>query len=295
MVAVQLQDTQNNYDNLHVSPSMKPTSSDIGNTFLSSDSNLINDACVSYVSFSGSANNQTHAEQDGSFSSNYLSPGSDHSSSVYLSQGSDNTFSTQHDMTGHTVSGQPNSNHLLDLGLKCKGFRMGHMNIQGLSNKADQVRLLLESEKNQIHVLGLSETKLNVIHPDSGFEVNGFQKPFRKDRIINSGGGLIVYVKEGISCNRRTDLEQDSLECIWLEIKPHKSKSFLLGNIYRPPNSTIQWNEIFEECIENVLREDKEIYLMGDINRDLLKNQIKNVWTEYMEPFGLTQFLKLLG
>ena len=30
---------------------------------------------------------------------------------------------------------------------------------------------------------------------------------------------------------------------------------------------------------------------MGDINRDLLKNQIKNVWAEYMEPFGLTQLV----
>ena len=69
------------------------------------------------------------------------------------------------------------------------------------------------------------------------------------------------------------------------------SKAFLVGNIYRPPNSTIQWNEIFEACIENVLREDKEIYLMGDINRDLLNNQIKNAWTDYMEPFGLTQLV----
>ena len=64
---------------------------------------------------------------------------------------------------------------------------MGHMNIQGLSNKMDLVRLLLESDKNNIHVLGLSETKLNDTHPDTFFEVNGFQKPFRKDRLANSG------------------------------------------------------------------------------------------------------------
>ena len=30
---------------------------------------------------------------------------------------------------------------------------------------------------------------------------------------------------------------------------------------------------------------------MGDINRDLLNNQIKNAWTDYMEPFGLTQLV----
>ena len=66
---------------------------------------------------------------------------------------------------------------------------MGHINIQGLSNKIDQVRLLLESDKNEIYDLGLSETELNTIHPDSSFEINGFQKPCRRDRKLNSGGG----------------------------------------------------------------------------------------------------------
>ena len=30
---------------------------------------------------------------------------------------------------------------------------------------------------------------------------------------------------------------------------------------------------------------------MGDVNRDLLNNQINNVWTEYMEAFCLTQLV----
>ena len=30
---------------------------------------------------------------------------------------------------------------------------------------------------------------------------------------------------------------------------------------------------------------------MGDINRDLLNNQINNAWTEYIEGFGLTQLV----
>ena len=76
-----------------------------------------------------------------------------------------------------------------------------------------------------------------------------------------------------------------------MEIRPPKSKPFLIANIYRPPNSTVQWSEIFEENIENVLREEKEIYLMGDINRDLLNKQIKQAWSDYMEPFGLVQMV----
>ena len=256
-------------------------------------SNLTNDTCVSYATFSGadiSASGQTPAEQQGSYSDCSLSQGGDYKS-VYSSLRTDDASITINGMSDDTGSSQSSSNYLLDLGLKCKGFRMGHINIQGISNKIDQVRMLLESDKNQIHVLGLSETKLNDIHPDSAFQVNGFQKPFRRDREANSGGGILVYVRDGISCSRRSDLEHKNLECIWLEIKPVKSKPFLLCNIYRPPNSTVQWNSIFEDCMENVLKEEKELYLMGDFNRDLLNVQIKNAWTDYMEPFGLTQLL----
>ena len=41
----------------------------------------------------------------------------------------------------------------------------------------------------------------------------------------------------------------------------------------------------------DVLKEEKEVYLMGDINRDLLNNNINKAWTEYMEPFGLSQLV----
>lgn len=179
----------------------------------------------------------------------------------------------------------------IDLGFKCKGFRIGHINVQGLGNKMDQIKLLLSSDQNQIQILGLSETKLKEIHYDSFFEVNGYQKPFRRDRKQNAGGGLLVYVRNGVSCKRRAELEHEQLECIWIEVKPVKSKSFLVGHVYRPPNSSIVWNEIFEDCLENVLREEKELYILGDINRDLLNDQIKKVWTDYIEPFGLSQLV----
>ena len=74
-------------------------------------------------------------------------------------------------------------------------------------------------------------------------------------------------------------------------MQPVHSKSFLVGHLYRPPNSTIQWNEIFEESLENVLKEEKEIYLLGDFNRNLLNNQINSAWTDYIGPFGITQLV----
>ena len=109
-------------------------------------------------------------------------------------------------------------NNAPNLGFRGKGFRIGHLNVQGISNKIDQLRLLFQSERNLIHVVGISETKLSSLHPDAAFEISGFQKPFRRDRPDNAGGGLLVYVRNGVSCRLRLDLEHERLECIWAEI-----------------------------------------------------------------------------
>ena len=132
--------------------------------------------------------------------------------------------------------------------------------------------------------MGLSETKLQDYHPDKFYNIDGYQTPFRRDHKEKEGDGILVYVKNGVQCKRRPDLENEQLECIWLEVKPIKSKPFLVGQIYRPPSSGITWNEFFEEGIENVLKEEKEMYLLGDINRDLLNCQINKSWSEYIKP-----------
>ena len=96
-----------------------------------------------------------------------------------------------------------NSNHAchtLNLGLTGKGMHIGHLNIQGLSNKIDQVKLMLTSRNNSVYILRLS--KLKDYHPDSVFLIDGYQKPIRKDR-LEGGGGIIVYIKEGVVFKRR--------------------------------------------------------------------------------------------
>ena len=105
-------------------------------------------------------------------------------------------------------------------------MRIGHLNIQGLSSKIDQVKLMLTSENNSIHILGLSESKLKECHLESVFCIEGFQKPIRKDRLEDGGGGIIVYVKEGVIFKRRNDLESNNLECVWIEICPTNSNLF---------------------------------------------------------------------
>ena len=145
------------------------------------------------------------------------------------------TENNVHDSTFSSMSAQS----MLNLGLGKKGFKMGHLNVQGIQNKIEQIDLLLNSSGNDIHLFRLSESKLNDSHTSNFFNIKNFQL-FRKDGVISAvrpeqGSGIIVYVKDGIKCERRLDLERENIECIWLEIFPKNSKSFLIGSILGIP------------------------------------------------------------
>ena len=91
--------------------------------------------------------------------------------------------------------------------------------------------------------------------------------PFRKDNENNCGGGIMVYVRNGINARRRDDLETNGISCIWLEMTPGKGKSFSIGNMYRPPDSRIEFSDRFESFIDYVLETTKKVFCFGILIR----------------------------
>ena len=58
------------------------------------------------------------------------------------------------------------SQHSIDLGLSDKGLKIGHINIQGIQNKFDQIELMLNNTENNIHIFGSSTLpRPYYIHP----------------------------------------------------------------------------------------------------------------------------------
>jgi len=175
------------------------------------------------------------------------------------------------------------------LGLNQNGLVIGHLNIQGLNSKHDELRVLMQS--NKIDIFGITETKLSDSHLTEAFSITGFHPPFRRDRDENRGGGILIYVRECINCVRRKDLESSELEHIWVEIKQPNSKSFLLCVLYRNPDARVCWKEIFENNVEEAQFDDKEVLLIGDFNRDLKNDQIHREWINFTSSLGLTQMI----
>ena len=92
---------------------------------------------------------------------------------------------------------------MINLGLRGRGMHIGHLNIRRIRSgeKLDQIKLMLHSNENDTSMLGVSESKLGENMPDSFIQVGNFQV-LRKDKIHGSGG-LLVYVRNDITCSRR--------------------------------------------------------------------------------------------
>lgn len=165
-------------------------------------------------------------------------------------------------------------------------IKIAHSNINSIRNKTDQIG----TELSDYDILCFSETKLNDTVPSSKLEIDGYKTPIRKDRDINNGGGLMIYLKHNIFSKRRSDLENNSIECVWLEIRSLKSK-FLLGLFYRPPNSSIEFWNHFENSLESASEQNMDMIVLGDFNEDILSPVSSNHLTRTMLKFNLAHVI----
>ena len=114
----------------------------------------------------------------------------------------------------------------MDSGPKGKGLHFLHLNVRSLIPKISEVRLLLQRTKAS--VLALSESWLDGSIKDAEINVDGYSV-VRKDR-DRHGGGVLLYISDGVAFNPRPELSEDGFECIWVELLMPKSKGILIGS-----------------------------------------------------------------
>ena len=148
---------------------------------------------------------------------------------------------------------------------------MAALNVNSLVAHIDELRVFMSS--SGIDILVINETKLNFLVDNNEVHLQGFEI-IRKDRKTNgrNGGGVCIYVRTCSNLNYiiRDDLSSDNLECLIIEITNPHSKSFLVGTWYRPPDSLASKFIDFEDIIGKIDLENRELFLLGDINVDLL-------------------------
>ena len=89
--------------------------------------------------------------------------------------------------------------------LTSRGLKIVHQNINGIVGKIDKVRLLVADSK-QIGIFSITETHLNDTVKNSELKIPGYTIE-RRDRINGPHGGVICYIRDDLTHQRRSDLD----------------------------------------------------------------------------------------
>ena len=170
---------------------------------------------------------------------------------------------------------------------------MAALNISSLLAHFDDLNFFVLNSK--IDVLAINETKIDSSVNDNEIHLPGFEV-VRKDRSVNgrNGGGVCMYLRSNINYQIRDDLCVGQLECVVIEIiRPH-SRPFFVSTWYKPPNSAQDVFRHFESLVDKVDSEQKDFYLLGDLNCNMLdgsNNHNSSTLTNILDIYGLSQLI----
>lgn len=112
-------------------------------------------------------------------------------------------------------------------------------------------------------------------------------KLIRHDRENKRGGGVAIYLREGINFKIVSKSHQNTkTEYLFIEISSNDNKKLIFGVIYNPPPNTSI--DPLKREIEKLSTQYHDLIFTGDLNIDLLKTSaISNRWKDFITSLGL--------
>ena len=149
-------------------------------------------------------------------------------------------------------------------------FSIMHLNIRSMPANFTSFLSYLENITHTISVIGLTETWLK----QSNVPLYGITEynHIAITRSHGKGGGVSLLISDVFVYSELTDMciVSDYIECVFARIM-YNEFSWVIGAIYRPPNSNIA---MFNEKLNDILSQVSHMscYIIGDYNIDLIKH-----------------------
>ena len=164
-----------------------------------------------------------------------------------------------------------------------KSFSLFHLNIVSLSKNKDELETLLKMLDSSFDIIGLTETKIiKGCSPTFNLKLNGYKHYHTPTE--STHGGALLYVSDLLDHEERKDLNSilykpKLLESVFIEIKNPGKKNVIVGCMYKHPLLEIDnFNDDFlEHFLEKLSCENKDIFLIGDFNTDLINSDIEPI------------------
>ena len=149
-----------------------------------------------------------------------------------------------------------------------------HLNIRSL-NADKRLGACVTQLADEYDIITMSETWLDEDDIPEIYAIPGYTGPYRLDRTLQRGGGVLAWVRDTIVVKVRPDLHQDRLETLWLELLIPKHK-LLLAICYRQQDgqySDNYWTKLQQSYDLAKATGMTNIILIGDFNADISTNR----------------------
>ena len=153
-------------------------------------------------------------------------------------------------------------------------MNMCHLNIRSL-NADNRLGACINQLANEYDLITMSETWLDEGDTSAIYSLPGYTGPYRLDRTLQRGGGVLAWVRDTIVVRERLDLHQDRHETLWLELLVPNHK-LLLAVSYRQQDghySDNYWENLQISYDLAKATGIANIILTGDFNADPSTNR----------------------
>ena len=115
---------------------------------------------------------------------------------------------------------------------------IAHLNTRSIVADGRQPEIASLLSVNNIDILCLSETWLKPQHMNYTLFIPGYQPLIRRDRPAGRGGGVAVYLRDGLTFSVLPVVPPD-IECLVLQVRLPRRKLVTVITCYRPPNGNM--------------------------------------------------------
>ena len=160
-------------------------------------------------------------------------------------------------------------------------FSIFHNNIVSINRNLENVELLLDELDFHFDVIGISETKItNSNESKAHLNISGYT--FEHVPTPLASGGIGLFVNQSMNYNVLEKTSNEAFQALWVEISFVDHKNIVCGIIYRQHNSPDDFLTYFDRTIEKMVSNDRDVYIMGDFNIDLLKCETSQLSQDFL-------------
>ena len=181
---------------------------------------------------------------------------------------------------------------------KNKSSSLFYINTCSLNKNFDDVQHLLSCTKIKFDVIAISETRITrQVSLLNNLNLNNYSFEFTPTD--TSAGGTLLYIANHLSYKSRNDLniyQKYELKSTFIEIVIPRKSNIIVGVIYRHPSmDLIGFNcNYLNKLLENIFKEQKSIFLLGDFNVNLLNYNEHNQTNEFLDSLASNSYIPLI-